>query len=55
MRARGNRLTLDAECSTSSTTYKHFRNVPPMKPPFTPNLDIGIAGAGVDDHILWFV
>jgi hypothetical protein len=24
-----------------ATTYKHFRNVPPMKPPFTPNLDIG--------------
>jgi hypothetical protein len=23
------------------TTYKDFGNVPPMKPPFTPNLDIG--------------
>jgi hypothetical protein len=23
------------------TKYKHFRNVPLMKPPFTPNLDIG--------------
>jgi hypothetical protein len=23
------------------TKYKHFSNVPRMKPPFTPNLDIG--------------
>jgi hypothetical protein len=23
------------------TKYRHFKNVPPMKPPFTPNLDIG--------------
>jgi hypothetical protein len=22
------------------TTYKHFRMVPPLKPPFTPRLDI---------------
>ena len=26
---------------TPVTKYKHFRNVPRMKPPFTPNLDIG--------------
>ena len=26
---------------TPVTKYKHFRNVPHMKPPFTPNLDIG--------------
>jgi hypothetical protein len=26
---------------TLVTKYKHFKNVPPMKPPFTPNLDIG--------------
>jgi hypothetical protein len=26
---------------TPVTKYRHFRNVPPMKPPFTPNLDIG--------------
>ena len=26
---------------TPVTKYKHFRNVPSMKPPFTPNLDIG--------------
>ena len=26
---------------TPATTYKHFRNVPHMKTPFTPNLDMG--------------
>jgi hypothetical protein len=26
---------------TPVTAYKHFRMVSPMKPPFTPNLDIG--------------
>jgi hypothetical protein len=26
---------------TPVTKYRHFRNVPPMKPPFTPNLVIG--------------
>jgi hypothetical protein len=26
---------------TPATTYKHFRNVPPMKPPFARRLDIG--------------
>jgi hypothetical protein len=26
---------------TPVTNYRHFRMVPPMKPPFTPNLDIG--------------
>jgi hypothetical protein len=26
---------------TPVTKYKHFRNVPPMQPPFTPRLDIG--------------
>jgi hypothetical protein len=26
---------------TPATTYRQFSNVPRMKPPFTPNLDIG--------------
>jgi hypothetical protein len=26
---------------TPVTKYEHFRMVPPMKPPFTPNLDFG--------------